>query len=75
MEQILNEEVRKLPRYRTIKGCLELLKTIDESTAITEWYIRHLCKTNQIKYLPSGNKSLVNYDDLLLFLKNQNIGA
>lgn len=57
-----------LPRYRTIKGCLEEIKKLDNSTAISEWFIRQLCKTNKVDYQASGNKSLVNLDSLLNFL-------
>ena len=57
-----------LPRYRTIKECIAELKKIDSDTAISEFYIRRLCKSGEIKYLPTGNKSLVNLDNLLEFL-------
>lgn len=57
-----------LPRYRTIKECLVELKKLDNDTAITEHFIRQLCKKNQIEYLASGNKSLVNFDSLLKYL-------
>ena len=52
-----------LPRYRTIRECLAELKKIDSGTAVTEYFIRQLCKKKQIKYFTSGNKSLVLYDD------------
>lgn len=57
-----------LPRYRTIRECVAELKQMDEHTAITEYFIRSLCKQNKIEYFASGNKSLVSLDSLLRFL-------
>ena len=63
-----NTVKNKLPRYRTIKTCLSEIKKLDSNTAITEWFIRQLCKDRKIVYHASGNKSLVNYDNLLSYL-------
>ncbi len=57
-----------VPRYRTINGCLNEIKELDPQTAITEWFIRNLCKQNKITYFTSGNKTLVNLSDLLIYL-------
>lgn len=57
-----------LPQYRTIRECVAELKKIDSGTAVTEFFVRQLCKQNKIKYIASGNKSLVSYDDLLRYL-------
>ena len=57
-----------LPRYRTIKECAKAIKKIDGSTAITEYYIRKLCRDGTIIYRKSGTKSLVNLDYLLDYL-------
>lgn len=59
---------KNFPRYRTIKECLETIKALDSDTAISEWFIRQLCKNQKISYFASGNKSLVNLDSLLAFL-------
>lgn len=56
------------PRYRTIRECVVELKKLDSGTAVTEFFVRQLCKKNEIKYIASGNKSLVMYDDLLRYL-------
>ena len=55
-------------RYRTIKACLEEIRKIDKVTAVTEYFIRRLCKDNKIVYHASGNKSLVSLDSLLNYL-------
>lgn len=62
------ELINKLVRLRTIKQCLEAIREIDPNTAITEWYIRQLCKNGKIFYDDSGNKSLVSLDSLLEYL-------
>ena len=59
-----------IPRYRTIKECLIEVKKLDSETAISEWYIRQLTKQNEIDFLQSGNKILINLDSLLEFLNH-----
>ena len=60
----------KLTRMRTIKQCYEEIKALDTNTAITEWFIRCLCKDNKVKHFMSGSKILVNLDDLLNYLNS-----
>ena len=60
----------KLTRMRTIKQCHEEIKALDTNTAITEWFIRCLCKDNKVKHFMSGSKILVNFDDLLNYLNS-----
>lgn len=55
-------------RIRTIQQCLNEIKSLDPCTAITENFIRTLCKTNQVKHFKSGTKYLVNLDNLLSYL-------
>lgn len=64
----INQNKTNVPKYRSINKCLEELKKIDEETAISPWCIRQLCKQNKIKYFNSGNKSLVDYTELLDYL-------
>lgn len=61
-------ETAKPARYRTIKQCVAEIKKIDGDSAITEYFVRQLCKSNKIQYFASGNKSLVNFDSLLSYL-------
>lgn len=58
----------KNPRHRTIKDCLCEIRKLDPETAITEWFIRQLCKQGKVEYFLSGNKSLVNLSSLLRYL-------
>ena len=55
-------------RIRTIQQCLNEIKSLDPCTAITENFIRTLCKNNQVKHFKSGTKYLVNLDNLLSYL-------
>lgn len=55
-------------RIRTIQQCLNEIKILDPCTAVTENFIRTLCKTHQVKHFKSGAKYLVNLDNLLSYL-------
>lgn len=59
-------------RYRTIRECYLLIKSYDNESAVSEWFIRSLCKKKIIEYRESGNKSLVNFDSLLNYLNGVN---
>lgn len=58
----------KTARIRTIQQCLVEIKSIDRESAITENFIRTLCKDNKVRYFKSGVKYLVNLDNLLEYL-------
>ena len=55
----------KIYRMRTIFEAIELIKEQDPNTAVAPYTIRMLAKTNQIRSFRSGNKLLVNFDDLM----------
>jgi hypothetical protein len=61
-----------IPKIRTIGQCLEEIKVIDPETAITEWFLRCLCKANLVKHFMSGTKILVDLNDLLSYFNNEN---
>ena len=63
-----------IPKMKTIQQSFQAIKKIDSETAITECFIRSLCKNNKVKHFMSGNKILVNYDDLIKYLNNFNKG-
>ncbi len=67
----MNEEKRTLPRYRTVRECFEEIKRLDEQTVISEYFIRQLCKSGQVKCYHSGNKTYVNLDSLFDYLNNE----
>ena len=55
----------QLKRWRSISQVLSTIKKEDKGTAITRYYIEHLIKNNKINYSRSGNKYLVDLDEVL----------
>ena len=66
--------MENIPKMKTVQQCFQSIKLLDSETAITEWFIRSLCKDNKVKHFMSGNKILVNYDDLLKYLNDESQG-
>ena len=66
--------MENIPKMKTVQQCFRSIKLLDSESAITEWFIRSLCKENKVKHFMSGNKILVNYDDLLKYLNNSDKG-
>lgn len=66
--------MENIPKMKTVQQCFRCIKQLDSESAITEWFIRSLCKDNKVKHFMSGNKILVNYDDLLKYLNNSDKG-
>lgn len=62
----------KISKMKTVKQCFEEIKKLDPATAITQWFIRCLCKENKVKHFMTGTKILVNFDDLINYLNNGN---
>jgi len=56
---------------RTIKGALEELKTIDPNTSVTLYAIRKMVKQNKIPYIKTGNKILINVDNLIHYIEGK----
>ena len=56
---------------RTIKGALEELKTIDPNTSVTLYAIRKMVKQNKIPYIKTGNKILINMDNLIHYIEGK----
>lgn len=59
-----------MARMRTIKQTMEYLKEQDENTAMTEWNLRQLVKSGQLKTHRAGNKYLINLDFLEKYLNS-----
>ena len=58
----------EVARMRTIRQCVLELKQLDPDTAVSEWFIRCLCKDGKVKHFMTGTKVLVNFDDLIQYL-------
>lgn len=54
-----------MPRMRTINESLNLIKETDPNSAITYNFIRQLVKGNRVRNFQSGNRTIINFDDLL----------
>ena len=54
--------------YRTIKNTMQILRQQDADTDITEYQLRVLAKSGQIKVLNAGSKYLINMKDSFEFL-------
>ena len=50
---------------RTIKGALEEIKARDPKSDITMYAIRRMIKNNEIPYIRSGKKYLLNVEKLI----------
>ena len=49
-----------MKKYRTIKECHQLIKTDDPNSAISEYFIRDMCRKKQVPCLKAGCKYLGN---------------
>ena len=61
----------EIPQIKTIAQCYEEILKLDKNTCVTQWFIRSLCLNNLVKHFKSGNKILVNFDDLLRYLNGE----
>ncbi|MEG1805477.1 MAG: hypothetical protein RR327_03685 [Clostridia bacterium] len=64
-----------IPRMRTVKDCIVMIKGEDSGSAVTEYFVRQLCKTGKVKSFSTGKKVLVDLDNLLSFLGNDTLSS
>lgn len=55
---------------RTAQQSMEQLKQDDPNTAMTLYAIKGMMKTGILPVIRIGSKTLINYDDLLNYLKD-----
>jgi predicted transcriptional regulator len=60
------EEKKK--RMRSINDALKMIKEDDPNTAVTYYLIKNLCDKGTIKYIRSGKKYIINFDELCEYL-------
>ena len=53
---------------RTINESFKQIKESDSDTAITQNYIRQLCKNNKIYSIKAGTRYLLDVDELIKYL-------
>ena len=60
-----------MPLMRTINEALKQIKELDPQSALTYNALRRLCEDGKVKHIMSGSKTLINFDDLILFLSKE----
>lgn len=58
-----------IPRMRTASGIVATLKELDPGTGVTVNLVRQIIKDGAVPVVYSGNKALVNLDDILLLFQ------
>lgn len=58
----------KVKTLLTVKESFNKLKQLDSETAVSEWFIRQLCKSGKIDCIINSSKILVNFDSLIIYL-------
>ncbi|MCH5299009.1 MAG: DNA-binding protein [Ruminococcus sp.] len=58
------------PRMRTVHDAAEEIKKADPKTAIKEYRIRQLANDGVISRVMAGKKLLIDFDELIEYLKN-----
>lgn len=57
-----------IPRMRTAKGVLEVIKAQDPNTEVTLYYIRNIINSGQVPVTEVGVKKLVNVDQVIDYI-------
>lgn len=60
-----------MSRIRTIGKCVEEIQAVDPNTCITIWNIRQLIKNGKINYWMSGNRKLVDVDQVEAYFSSK----
>lgn len=53
---------------RTIKNAVEEIKKIDNNSDITVYAIRKMIKEGKIPYIKTGNKVLINVENIIAYI-------
>lgn len=64
-----------LPRMRSIYQAIDMIKNEDPDTQVTYHLVRKLCNEKKIRCFNSGNKIILNYDDLVEILTTGAVAA
>ena len=62
-------EAERVPRMRTAPKIVAEIKAMDPNSDISEYYIRRLAKTGEIRALWAGTKVLIDLDAVLDYLR------
>lgn len=64
------ENIRNIPRMRTVSEAARELKEADPHTGMTQYHIRRLCLDGVLPTVKAGKKILLNLDTLLEYMQN-----
>lgn len=59
-----------MARMRTVTQTMQYLRENDPNSAITEWWLRQMLRSGELKHHRAGNKYLINLDYLEEYLRN-----
>lgn len=62
---MVENTAKYIPRMRTASGIVATLKELDPGTDVTVNLVRQIIKDGAVPVVRSGNKALVNLDDIL----------
>jgi len=57
-----------IPRMRTAKGVAQIIRAADPGSAISEYHIRKIIKSGNVKVVRSGKRMLVDADQVIAIL-------
>ena len=63
--ELEEEAKRRVPRMRTARGAVELLREEDPGTAVTLSMVKRLIREGKIPYVAMGRKYLINVEILI----------
>ena len=60
-----------MPRIRTIEKAYDEIKRIDPETCITKHFIKNLIIEGVIPHRKTGNRYLIDLDNLIIYVKGE----
>ena len=64
-----------LPRMRSIYQAIDMIKKEDPDTQVTYHLVKKMCSDKKIRCFNSGNKIILNFDDLVELLTTGEVAA
>lgn len=61
-----------MAKIRTIEKAFDEIKRLDPETCITKHFIKNLIINGDIPYRKTGNRFLIDVDDVMIYMKGGN---
>lgn len=61
-----------MAKIRTIEKAFDEIKRLDPDTCITKHFIKNLIINGDIPYRKTGNRFLIDVDDVMIYMKGGN---